>query len=134
MYFLIFILPYFKDLKTPFTTVEYIIISWTKPELLTSQSFVILKPAQKNVQIRLSATITVKPCFLEVGRRHWGFGSENKRESTNQDYCQQWRRLIATREWISVCWSNAVLTWSAVVGEKGDPRDDREDYTASTFH
>lgn len=31
-------------------------------------------------QLQLSVAITVKPCFLKVGRRRWGFGSENKRE------------------------------------------------------
>jgi len=59
---------------------------------------------------------------------------ETQEGKANQDYCQQCRRLIATREWISVRWLNAVLTWSAAVREKGDPRDNREDYTASTFH
>lgn len=91
-----------------------------------------------NARMWLSAAITVKHSFLVVGRRRWGVGgglvgSETKKESTNQDYCQQRRRLMATGEWISVCLSNAGLTWSAAFGEKEVPQDNR-DYTASTFY
>lgn len=47
--------------------------------LHTLQSVLTLN-AQMNLQVQLSVTITLKPCFPKVGRRRWGFGSENKRE------------------------------------------------------
>lgn len=57
--------------------------------------------AESSRWIWLSATITVKhSCSGQ--ETLGGSGSENKRESTNQDYCQQQRRLMATGEWISV--------------------------------
>lgn len=56
--------------KVFYLAIEFIQIQL--PDLLCKSRALTLQPAQMNLQISLSATITVNPCFLEVGSKTLG--------------------------------------------------------------